>query len=185
MLMMLAVLSDPDDRDFMMNLYQDYSRLVRSTIYKVTYDTYSTEDLVGDTYIKLIEKVSLLRTLSCRKTATYVVYTARSIAINFIRRRDVHNKHVYYGEDTNLAEKVADLAATVEDNVLARSDVRDVHQAMQSLPEKLRDTLYYKCMLELEDDEIAVILCTTPASVRKYLTRARRAIKRHMQEVEK
>ena len=103
---MMAALTDPDDRALILDLYQDHYSLVRKVIYGITRDASRVEDLINDTYIKLIINISSLRTLNCRKTVAYLVYTARSVAIDFIIRRDVQNKHVYYGEDTDLAEKV-------------------------------------------------------------------------------
>ena len=107
-MLMLAIvtLESDDDKAFMLNLYKDYYGLVRKTIYSITHNNSEVEDLINDTFIKLIEKVSLLRTLDSCRLAAYVVYTSRSVAINFIKHRDVQNKHVYYGKDLDLSDKL-------------------------------------------------------------------------------
>ena len=179
----IAALTDHDDRELMLSLYQNFYGLVRNTVYGITRDTNNLEDLINDTYVKLIRNISALRPLNCRKTVAYLVYTARSVAIDFITRRDVQNKHVYYGEDTDLAEKVTDLAATVEEQVIRQEGLGEMYTAIQSLPEKQRDILYFKYILEMDDAEIAKIFKITPASVRQYLTRARRVARQSMQEV--
>ena len=183
MIVMMAALTDPDDRALILNLYQDHYSLVRKVIYGITRDASRVEDLINDTYIKLIINISALRTLNCRKTVAYLVYTARSVAIDFIIRRDVQNKHVYYGEDADLAEKVTDLAATVEEQVIRQEGLGEMYTVIQSLPEKQRDILYFKYILQMDDAEIAEIFKITPASVRQYLTRARRVARQTIQEV--
>ena len=183
LIVMMAALTCPDDRSLMLGLYQDHYSLVRKVIYGITRDASSVEDLINDTYIKLIRNISTLRTLNCCKTVAYLVYTARSVAINFIIRRDVQNKHGYYGEDADLAEKITDLAATVEETVIRQVGVDEMYKVLLSLPEKHKDILYFKYILEMDDAEIADTLQITPASVRQYLTRARRAARQGMQEV--
>ena len=88
MIMMLIVAIESDEsKAFMLNLYHDYYGLVRKTVYNITHDADHVEDLINDTFIKLIEKISLIRTLdSCKRTA-YIVYTSKSVAINFIKHR--------------------------------------------------------------------------------------------------
>lgn len=102
----LAAVEDGDDKTYMMALYRDYYALVRSTIYKVMRCDNDIDDLAEDTFVKLIGKISLLRAFGCCKTAAYVVYTARSVAINFIKHRDVQQKHTFYGENTDLADEL-------------------------------------------------------------------------------
>lgn len=183
MIVMLAALADSDDRALILDLYQDHYSLVRKVIYGITRDASSVEDLINDTFVKLIRNISVLRTLNCRKTVAYLVYTARSVAIDFIIRRAVQNKHGYYGEEADLAEKITELAATVEDRVIRQESLDEMYTAIQSLPDKYRDILYFKYILEMGDTGIAEIFKVTPASVRQYLTRARREARQSMQEV--
>lgn len=175
--LLMASLANDSDRTFMMDLYQDYYGLVRKKIHSITRDAGHTEDLINDTFIKLMDKISLLRTLeSCKRTA-YVVYTSRSVAINFIKHRDVEKKHGYYGLDIDLAD-VAAASDTLEDRIIRREEMAEIDHVMLNLPEKQKDLLYFKYFLEMENTEIAEILGIAPASVREYLTRARRNAKK-------
>ena len=182
MFVLSAVLTDPDDRDFMMDLYNGHYGLVRSAICKVIRDTDYLEDLINDTFLKLIGKISVLRTLDCCRLAAYVVYTSRSTSIDFIRRRDVQTKHMYFGLDEDLAGTVLDPAEAVEDKVVYAEERDDLWRAILRLPEKQKDLLYFKYVLEMPDAEIAGILGIATASVRQYLTRARRGTKKLINE---
>ena len=175
--LLMASLADDSDKAFMLDLYRDYYGLVRKKIYSITRDANHTEDLINDTFLKLIGKISLLRTLeSCKRTA-YVVYTGRSVAINFIKHRDVEKKHGYYGLDIDLAD-VAAASDTVEDWIIRWEERAEIDDVMLKLPENQKDLLYFKYFLEMENTEIAEILGIAPASVREYLTRARRNAKK-------
>lgn len=68
---MTAITAKKDDEDkaFIMNLYKDYYGLVRKTIYSITHDANNTEDLINDTFIKLIEKTSLIRSTKIQTPA--------------------------------------------------------------------------------------------------------------------
>lgn len=183
-MLIMPIQSDPKNHSFIMTLYQDHSALVRYTIYKITCDKNTVDDLVNDAFIKLMEKVNVLRSLSCHKMVTYVVYTARSVAINYIKHRDVQKKHTYYGSDADMSEKIVDLAATIEEKVVSSETIADMRQAMLDLPEKYREVLNQKYLVGLKDADIAELLEIKSTSVQKYLARARREMKRRMQEVE-
>ncbi len=163
---------------FMLEIYHTYYSLVYKKILSVTNELGSIEDLVNDTFVKLIEKAPLLRTFEQRKAAAYITYTARSVAINFVKRRDIHNKHLFYTDEMELAAELA----TTEDQVLKQHELECLRDAVLQLPEKQRDLLYFKYMLELNDAEIAELLNISTPSVRQYLTRARRAARTLLNE---
>lgn len=116
----------------------------------------------------------MLRTLDSCKIAAYIVYTSRSVAINFIKHRDVERKHIYYGLDTDLAETIIVHEDTVENRVIQAEQIKEMRDAVSRLPEKEKELLYFKYILEMDNNELAEILVIAPASVRQYLTRARR-----------
>lgn len=182
MLVLFATITDPDDRDFVMDLYKGHYGFVRSAILKVTRDSHCLEDLINDTFLKLIGKIAILRTLDCCRLAAYVVYTSRSIAINFVRHRTVQDKYVYFGLEGDLAEGAADPRESVEDKVIYWNERDDLWRTILRLPEKDKDLLYFKYVMELNDVDIADVLNITPASVRQYLTRARRAAKKLIED---
>ncbi len=179
---MIAATEDENDHAFMLSLYNDYYRLVRKTIYGVTHDPKDIEDLINDTFLKLLEKTSLMKTLTRCQTVTYVVCTARSIAINFIRHRDVEKKHTFLGGGEDLSESLLDPENILEDRIVRREELNSLSSAVLKLPEKQRDLLYAKYIFEKNDAEIAKTLGISPDSVRQYLTRARREARRLMEK---
>lgn len=177
-MLMIAAMKNEDDKAFMLNLYENYYGLVRKTIYSITHDFTNSEDLINDSFIKLFEKVSLLRTFDKYKTSAYVVYTARSVALNFIKHGKVRNKHTYFGIEEELAEDIAAFEDNFEEKIVRQQEIEFLRDAILKLPEKQKDLLYFKYLLGMTDEEIAQKLSITPNSVRQYLTRARREAKK-------
>ena len=180
----LAAIEDDDDKTYMLNLYQDYYALVRSTVYNVMRCENDIDDLAEDTFVKLIEKTPLLRTFDCCKTVAYVVYTAKSVAINFIKHRDVQQKHTFYGEDADISDELTIPEESLEESYFRREELEALSDAVLRLPDREKDILYFKYILEKTDSEIAEDLSISPGSVREYLTRARRAAKKLMEREE-
>jgi RNA polymerase sigma-70 factor (ECF subfamily) len=181
-MLMIAAMDDDDDKTFMLNLYKDYYALVRKVVYSMISDNKDIEDLINDTFIKLIEKVSLIRTFDGCKTAAYVVYTARSVTINFIKHRDVQRKHTYYGGEADAVEEIISSDDSIEDSLIHRETLESLSDAVLKLPEKQKNLLYFKYILSMSDTEIAEDLGIGPNSVRQYLTRARRDAKKLMEK---
>ena len=181
-MLMIAAMDDDDDKTFMLNLYKDYYALVRKVVYSIISDNKDIEDLMNYTFIKLIEKVSLIRTFDCCKTAAYVVYTARSVTINFIKHRDVQRKHTYYGGEADAVEEIVSSDDSIEDSLIHRETLESLSDAVLKLPERQKNLLYFKYILSMTDTEIAEELGIGSNSVRQYLTRARRDAKKLMEE---
>lgn len=181
-MLMIAAMEDGDDKTFMLNLYKDYYAPVRKTIYNILSNNTDIEDLINDTFIKLIEKVSLIRTFeSCKKVA-YVVYTARSVVINFIKHRDVQRKHAFYGGEADAVEEIISSDDSIEDTLIFHETIKSLSDAVLQLPEKQRDLLYFKYILDMSDTEIAENFGIGPNSVRQYLTRAQREAEKLMEK---
>ena len=181
-LMMIAAMENEDDKTFMLSLYNEYYGLVRKNIFSITQDYKDIEDLINDTFIRLIGKLPLIRTLDCCKAVAYVVCTSRSIAINFIKHRDVENKHAFFNGDADLFEDLPDPEGTIENRLYEREEIESLCSAILKLPEKQKNLLYFKYILQMNDEEIAKNFGIAPDSVRQYLTRARRDAKRLMEK---
>lgn len=179
-MLIITALADDSDKALMLSLYQEYYGLVRKTVYNITRDSDNLEDLINDTFLKLVDKISLIRTLNSCKTAAYIVYSSRSVAINFIKHRDVQTKHLYYGEKGDLAKYIPDGEDTIVEKIIHQEEIEEMGNAILKLPDKQKELLYFKYILDMDDREIAPILNIAPDSVRQYLTRARRNAKQVM-----
>ena len=58
-----TMVSDPSDREFMTSFYEKYYRLMFSVSRGICKEYYDSEEVVQDSIVKLISKISLLRSL--------------------------------------------------------------------------------------------------------------------------
>lgn len=182
-LLMVEQCSD-DDRAFMLNLYKNYYGLVRKTIFNITNDVSDIEDLINDAFIKLIGKVDVIKRLDKHKLASYIAYTSRSVAINYIRHKQVERKYSYSDTYTDAIDALANNAKdeTIEERLIKQEEMESLVNAVKGLPQDKKDLLYFKYVLEMDNAQIAEVLGISPDSVRQYLTRARRCARKLMEE---
>lgn len=172
---------EESDRALVLNLYKNYYSLARKIIFSITHDNKDIEDLINDAFIKLIEKISLIRTFDSCKTTTYVVYTVRSISINYIKHKKVEKKHIFYSDDMDIAGDLSNLENDSGYELVRQEELDLLSDAVSKLPQRKKDLLYFKYVLEMKDEEIAKIFEIAPNSIRQYLTRARRDAKKLIQ----
>lgn len=177
---MVAMLGE-DDRAFMLDLYKNYYNLARKNIFSLTHSEEDMEDLISDAFVKLMEKVSLLRTLECCRLTAYIVYTIRSVSINYLRHKAVETKHICYDVNFNMADDLPETGDELDDRLIRQEEVELLGRVISMLPQNQKDLLYFKYLLDLSDSEIAGLIGVSPDSVRQYLTRARRSAKRLME----
>jgi len=178
MIGLLIAQLEEDDKALMLDIYKNYYALVRKNIFGITHQNDDIEDLIDEVFIKIIEKISLIRTFDCCKRTSYIVYTIRSVAINYLKHKSVESKHLYYSDDMDLIEDTGAPEDGSEEKLIRQEDIKLLKDAICRLPQPQKDLLYYKYILEMSDEKIAEILEIAPNSVRQYLTRARRSAKK-------
>ena len=87
------------DREFLLWLYQEFSRLMFYTAQKYLADPHSQEEVVQESLKKLIEKVAVLRRLKRPALAGYVRATVRNTAIDLLKVQGRERERVVGLED--------------------------------------------------------------------------------------
>lgn len=111
----------------------------------------------------------------------YVVYTTRSVSINYIKHKKVEIKHIYYIENTDMTKGLGNFENESEIRLIRQEEMELLTDAISKLPQSQKDLLYFKYILDMSDQDIAQVLGIAPSSVRQYLTRARRNAKSLME----
>ena len=172
------------DQNFIVNLHVEYYGLMYKKAYEYVKNKYDAEDIVQQSYIKLIEQISTLKTLKRHTLAAYIVNTVRNISLNFIKTRNRdNNKRIYNDDydDKNIIDSIED-EETPEKIFLADYDNEEIYNAINELNPKYKEILEYKYFENMSDKEIAQIMNITPDNVRKCLQRARAALKKILEK---
>ena len=178
----LSNIADNDDQAFLVGIYKDYFGFVKRTIIKITGSHNDVDDLVNDSFLKLIEKLQTIRLLSREQLTTYIKFTARSIAINYARHRDVVNKYVDVCAQTDLPELNVPSGPGIDEHIVQENELAELSRAITRLPEKQKNILYFKYLLDMTDEQISEVYSISANSVRTYLSRARKDAKKLMLE---
>lgn len=181
LMILLAVtfMEKEEDKEFILELYDKYHKLIYKKICDKTGTAEDAEDLVNDTFIKLIGKMETLKALGERELLYYIVQTSSHVAIDHIKRNLVRRKHVYYGKDKDLYDEIA---AVEDKNFTYDERLEDLADAILKLPEKDSGLLIDKYFFNKTDQEIADSIGVGEDSVRQLLTRARRRARAIMEK---
>ena len=170
-------LHNESDQEFLIELYQSHYDLVYRKIRAIIGDKAEVDDLCQECFIRLIKKISLLRGLKCNILTGYVVITSRNIALNYLKHHRIQDQYLYYDIEDDYSASLHDPAIGMEEMIVQQENAEEVSQALSKLPERQREMIYLKYILDLSDNEIAQQLGISPNSVRVYLHRARQQAK--------
>ena len=185
MMFPIAILGieNEDDRVFMEKLYIDHRQLMFKLAFSVLHDFQDTEDAINTACVSLINNISLLRGFDSCTLRSYIVSTIRNTALNIVNKRNRIRTRSVADPESSFATIVSD-EPEVDRRILQQSEIEGLKRALQKLPEREMSLLQMKYVMELPDDQIAKELGIKPASVRAYLTKARRLARKKYEENE-
>lgn len=174
---MAGASGSPNGEDFVVQMYNQYKNLMFSTAQKYTANIADQEDIVQTSLERLIRIFSNMSPSKRCISATYIVYTVRSVSIDLLRKQGKDVEHCISLADESLDEMEG--AGETLDNSFALSEqAAQLKQVLSMLPVEDRILLNGKYILSQTDKELAATLGCKPSSIRMKLTRARqRAMK--------
>lgn len=168
-----STVSDPDDRAFMIALYQRYARLMEETARRYVFKPEEREDVVQDSLVKLIQNIEKIRALPRCTLPSYIVSTIRNTAYDHLRSTGRQNAHQAEWNDDDASAILS--AEPPLEEMLYLSEKKDaLSQIWPKLSETDQILLKGKYLLGYSDQTLGQLLHCKPGSVRMKLTRARR-----------
>ena len=176
--LLILEIEDPQDREFMESLYISYNRLMYSEIKKILKNDWDTEDVQQMVLIRLIGKISLLRTLDRNRLVNYIITASKNTAYNYIR----DNKRApEFSFDEAVDSFEDDVYISEDDHLMMVEALEDVGAAWRALDLRSRQLLEAKYILDETNEEIAREIGVRTSSVRMLLTRARNKLKEQVE----
>ena len=157
-----------------MTEYMSCQRLMYSTIKKIVKDDWTTEDIMQAVLVKLIDKISLLKSRTDGQRINYVVTASRNTALDYVRKKARHGPDSSFDEiqDSDLSWGAVH---EVERIILENADFSALSRVWDRLDDRSKYLLEGYYILEKTPDELAKDLSIKPESVRMALSRARKA----------
>ena len=155
-------------------IYERFYDRVYKAVYFMTRDSYVTEDIVQETFIKAFKKISTIE--DEKKVGPWLSTIATRTAIDFIRKEKRKNEIPI--EDDVLMNKVFNTELkTVEQEVEMIFFKEDLSRNLNHLKPEYRQVLELKYKHELKEEEIISQLQLNKATVKSRLYRARKKLK--------
>ena len=158
-----------DDLEYFSSLFQKYSRLMFFTAERYINNGVDVDDIVQESFAKLLLHKEKLKTLSGDALSSYIYFTVKNTCINQQKNHKRVQEHElsYDALNESVILKTMIPFQQIEDN-------SSIEKMLNSLPDNERMLLTYKYLLDYSDSEISNILGCKPDSVRMMLSRARR-----------
>ena len=172
----IAEIENETDQQFMLSLYETYKPIIFGTARKYVSDSFAVEDLVQESFLKLIPKVSTLKGLQRCKLDAYVVYTVRNTSFNYLRKKANERQYVTFDDLDDLIGILRTSERYVEEAFAQSEKKVQVRRILAKLPERDQEVLIRKYYLKQNDQEISVAYGCKPGSIRMILTRIRRRV---------
>ena len=166
--------ADEKERAYIEWLYQEYHQLMFAVVKKYGNAPDEWEDIVAESVVKLYQHQQTIAQLTPELMKAYIVRTVRNSVFDHLRKQKRRKEK---WSEQQLED--------VEEKVIQHENLRLIQQTIQTLPENERKALTYKVRDEKKDSEIAALLGLSEASVRKYIARARKKLKKAMEEIKK
>lgn len=174
MLGIIATIVSDSDREFILSIYKKFYPQMKYQILHVVGKCNDADDLIQDTVIRLIAHIELLKALQENQIMMYAVKTAKSVALDYMRKNLVRSKWRYYPEEY---EEIVDKADTPEEICIKKESRTELWETVDGLSERDRDLIYFKYQLDLSMDELCEVLNISEKSIRQCLFRARKRVR--------
>lgn len=170
----LSIIETEDDRSTFTLLYQHYETAMYHIAYSILHDRFLAEDAVQEAFIKLIKYLPEVTDVKCHKTKALIVIIIKSTAIDIYRKR----KKQYRYEVEELDEE-ADTEEIPLDHMIAKEEVQKL---ILGLKKEYKEIIVLKYVYEFSTREISDILCVKEEVVRQHICRAKKAVKKLLEE---
>lgn len=154
-------------------LYRRYRNMMYWTAYGLLKDTYEAESMVQDAFVLLSGKMDRIEEVESAKTCAYLKVIVEHLSINYLKKK----KKILLLEEVRR-EYVWD----EKEDPGQRDEERALREALEELPYPYYQVLVLQYYLEYSGEEIAEILRKTPANIRQIAKRARKKLKKRMEE---
>ena len=164
-------LSRPGDSAFVAELYERHAGLMFKMAYGFGLRKEAAEDVVSTAMLRLMRHADTLSSLSPPRLKAYIVTAVRRTAVERVSREALRRR-----KEREAALDRED--ASGADGWLKREELDTVLLAIEKLPEKEKACIKLKFLLGKSDEQIALENGISASSVRKYISRGRKHIRK-------
>jgi RNA polymerase sigma-70 factor (ECF subfamily) len=170
------------DPDAFRDLVRRYERLVAHLVARMIHDSRDREELCQDVFLRVYDRLPGFRFES--RLSTWIAKISYRLCLNAVERKQPATITLDALPDHDAAGDSVDLVTVPGDEVFDRAEheqlVTIVHRAIDELPLRYRTAVTLYHLEELGVGEIANIMEVPEGTVKSYLFRARRLLRRDL-----
>jgi len=169
-----------DERAFAQFFDENFSRLYRFVLPRISHDRQSTNEIVQATLARSLRKISTYRGESA--LFTWLCVICRNEIVDWARRNETYRANVVLVEDLpEIREIVDSLTAPVGNDAVTQYEKHEVCRliqvALDKLPPKYGDALEWKYIEGYSVKEIAQRMNLSPQATQSLLARAKNSFR--------
>ena len=167
----ISLIDSDESKDKFESLYLKYKKHMKHIAMKILGDEHLAEDSVHNAFVKIISNLEKFNKIDCQETRNLIVIIIRSVSIDMYRKR----KREF--ENTDILQN--DISVEIDFSMI---EVADILNEIDVLPDIYKDILLLKVEYGYKDREIAKLLGLKIDTVSKRLERARKQLKKQLNE---
>lgn len=154
------------------SLYNKYKFLLYKEAYNILHDKSLAEDMVKQTFIKIMDNIHKIKDIDSAETRNYLCIICRNLSINFYNK----NKRISIYDKDDMIDIKSRLEDDFNELIIDNENVELLKKAVNKLPVIYRDVLILEKIKDNTIEDIAKILDISIDAVRKRSQRARKLI---------
>lgn len=164
------------DNEILLKLYRFYQKELYLYLYSLCGDWYLAEDLLHETFLKAL--LALPDGHTNMRAWLYMV--ARNLFYNQQKKK---SREILMNEQEHLPEKKTD--EELLEKIIEEENRRMLYQAIRRLEIKKREVIQMQYFGGMSQKEIAAVLHITPENVRVLAYRAKKELKKDLEELKR
>ncbi len=170
----LSLVDTEEEKNIIEELYDKYERLMFSVAYRILNDSYKAQDAVHEAFLRIIKNFSRISFENSKKTKAFVVIVVRNISIDMIKAQ----------KKTEQYEISLDIDHIDRDaqKMFQRLERRSLDELLNKLPQELKEVIFLRYIAEFDIETIASTIGISPQGVYARIRKARKIIKKEMEE---
>lgn len=168
MLAFLLLIEDDSEKEFLILVYKRYFAFIKKRLTDAI-PADDVEDCIQDCFVRLVNNVHQFQKLSQQQITAYIYQTIRSVVVDYAKKK----KLLIIDYDIDIAPDRED-RSSVEKEIEGREAYEFLFKGFHTLPEVDQIILRGLYQDDMSRDELAKMLGIKPASIRTYISRAKK-----------
>ena len=173
LMMYLSIVETPEERSLFEQIYYTYCKQMFFVANGILDNEILAEDALQEAFLGIAKQITLFRDMPEQNRKAYMLTAAKNAAINIGKQEQRINQY-RTGFNETAIYSYADQA--LEEQIFQETN-QVLFSAIAKLPAFQRDILMLRYSNDMNCSQIAIALDKKPSTVRKELSRARKALR--------